>query len=229
MSTATQRTQLRKSLLQLSSLLLLALLSMALLAQFAVWSLQRAHVEGDRETARLMAALDASRLAQVQFKRQVQEWKNILLRGADPLQRSRYYDQFSGAEVQVSRALDEVTRQLDALGIHAHDATLGEVRNRHRVMGEEYRAALTAVSGGRWAPFVADRAVRGLDRPLDALIDRLALQIVEEARGRSVRLDQSMRERYELLRYGLWIAIACALLAVSALLLKSLRDLGKNS
>ena len=65
MSTAAERSQLRKSLLQLSSLLLLALLSLALLAQFAVWSLQRAHVRSDQDAAHLVAALDASRQVQV--------------------------------------------------------------------------------------------------------------------------------------------------------------------
>ncbi len=228
MSTATERIQLRNSLLQLSSLLLLSVLTLALVAQFAVWSLQRAHVQGNREASGLVAALDASRLAQVQFKRQVQEWKNILLRGDDPRQRSQYYDRFSGAEQQVALALEEVGRQLNGLGIQDHDAALAEVRRRHGVLGEDYRAALTAVSGGRWAPFDADRAVRGLDRPLDASIDRLAQQIVEESRSRRVARERAMQQRYAALRFGLWTAIALGLLLVGALLLKTFRDLGKT-
>jgi hypothetical protein len=224
--TAAERIQLRKSLLQLSSLLLLALLSLALMAQFAVWSLQRAHVRSDRESAHLVAALDASRQTQVQFKRQVQEWKNLLLRGEDPLQRSRYYEAFSGAEARVRAALEAVAVQLHALDDRDHDAVLQSIREQHTALGEHYRAALTSVSGGRWAPFDSDQAVRGMDRPLDTAIDNLANTLLSESVERTAQDQTAMARRYEALRFGLWTAIAAGLGLVGALLWRSLRTLG---
>ena len=226
MSTAAERSQLRKSLLQLSSLLLLALLSLALLAQFAVWSLQRAPVRSDQDAAHLVAALDASRQVQVQFKRQVQEWKNVLLRGADPVERARYFEAFSGAEQRVSESLGEVATQLDALGEQGYDEAIATVRRQHAALGEQYRTAMKASAGGVWDPFQSDRAVRGLDRPIDTAIDSMAASILQESVARSARQQAEKQRRYEALRFGLWTAIGAALLLVGMLLWGALRALG---
>ena len=224
--TAVERTQLRKSLLQLASLLLLTLLSLALMAQFAVWSLQRAHHRSETQSAHVVAALDASRQAQVQFKRQVQEWKNVLLRGADPAMRSHYYDAFSGAELRTARALGEVQTQLQSIGDDDHAAALREILEAHRRLGEQYRQALADASGGRWSPFESDQRVHGLDRPLDALIDRLAGVLREELQTRTAQQEAAMESRYRALRFGLWVAIVVGLVLVGSLLWRALRALG---
>lgn len=224
--TAADRTSLRKSLLQLSSLLLLTLVSLALMAQFAVWSLQRAHVRSSAEAAQLVAALDASREAQVQFKRQVQEWKNILLRGDDTLQRSRYYEAFSGAGNRFDDAIGQVAALLHGIDHHAYDSLLSAIREQHAVLGNRYRAALAAASGGQWAPFDSDRAVRGIDRPLDAAIDQLAASLLRESREQAARQQIAMERRYHALRFALWTAIVAALLLIGALLWRSLRTIG---
>lgn len=41
------------------------------------------------------ASVDAARTAQVEFKKQVQEWKNIMLRGNDPVAFEKYKQSFS--------------------------------------------------------------------------------------------------------------------------------------
>lgn len=226
MNTVAERSGLRRSLLQLASLLLLTLLSLALMAQFAVWSLQRAHDRTVVESAHVVAALDASRLAQVQFKRQVQEWKNLLLRGADPLERARYHDAFRGAGDRVEEALDVTARHLNALGDHDHDAALSAIREAHARLGEQYHAALLDVSGGHWSPFEADRAVRGLDRPLDSSIDQLANMLLAESNRRAALQQTAMDRRYHALRYGLWVTITAGLVLVGSLLWSALRSLG---
>ena len=87
--------------MQVASVMLLTLLSVTLLALFSVWSLQQGYQRNTREVAELVSALDTSRQAQVHFKRQVQEWKNILLRGDFPVARARYFNAFESAEGDV--------------------------------------------------------------------------------------------------------------------------------
>jgi len=215
---AAERNQLRKSLMQVASLLLLTLLSVALLALFSVWSLQRAHQRNDQEVAQLVSALDASRQAQVQFKRQVQEWKNILLRGDYPVARARYFDAFANAEGEVQAALGKVHEVLITAGDSRYDIQLKDLRQEHLLLGEQYRAALINASGGRWAPFESDLAVRGIDRPLDRNIDQLAAGLVQEMQDRSKSLDASFQRRFEALRSALWVAMVASLLLVGVLL-----------
>lgn len=215
-SNAADRSLLRKSLLQVASLLLLTLLSLALLALFSVWSLQRAYQRNEREVTQLFTALDASRQAQVEFKRQVQEWKNLLLRGEEPTTRVRYFNAFTNAEQTVDNALASVDQ---VLGENSrYSARLTELRRRHALLGEQYRAALTAASGGRWAPFASDLAVRGIDRPLDQDIDRLAADFLRDFRERNATLNQSIEQRYQALQTALWTAMVASLLLVGLLL-----------
>ena len=215
---AAERNQLRKSLMQVASLLLLTLLSVALLALFSVWSLQRAHQRNDGEMAQLVAALDASRQAQVQFKRQVQEWKNVLLRGDYPVARARYFNAFANAEGEVQAALTKVDKALGTVRNSRYHTQLADLRREHLWLGEQYRAALIEASGGRWAPFESDLAVRGIDRPLDRNIDQLAAGLVQEMQNRSKSLDASFQRRFEALRSALWVAMVASLLLVGVLL-----------
>jgi len=219
---AAERNQLRKSLMQVASLLLLSLLSVALLALFSVWSLQRAHQRSEQEITQLVSALDASRQAQVQFKRQVQEWKNVLLRGDYPVARARYFNAFASAEDEVQTALAKVDEVLRAAGDTRYDTQLKGLRREHLHLGEQYRAALIDASGGRWAPFDSDLAVRGIDRPLDRNIDQLATGLMQEMHDRSQLLDASFQRRFEALRSALWVAMVASLLLVGVLLWRML-------
>lgn len=221
---AAERNQLRKSLLQLASLLLLTLLSVTLLALFSVWSLQRAHQRNDGEVAQLVSALDASRQAQVQFKRQVQEWKNILLRGEYPIARSRYFNAFANAEGEVSQALAKVDELLARSDEHRFHQRLTELRREHEGLGEQYRAALTAATGGHWNPFESDLAVRGIDRPLDREIDALAADLLEESRERGKVLNLEIQRRYHALQSALWVAMVASLLLIGVLLWRVLTE-----
>lgn len=215
---AAERALLRKSLMQVASVMLLTLLSVTLLALFSVWSLQQAYQRNTREVAEVVSALDTSRQAQVHFKRQVQEWKNILLRGDFPVARARYFNAFESAEVDVGAALIKVDEILIAAGERRYHDRLMQMQQDHLVLGEKYRSALLDVSGGLWAPFESDLAVRGIDRPLNKAIDDLAAELLSESQTRSKALDEANALRYQALRYALWATMLVSLLLVGGML-----------
>jgi methyl-accepting chemotaxis protein len=215
---AAERADLRKSLMQVASVMLLTLLSVTLLALFSVWSLQQSYQRNTREVAELVSALDTSRQAQVNFKRQVQDWKNILLRGDFPVARARYFNAFESAEGDVYAALTQVDEILVAAGERDYHDRLMQMQLDHSVLGEKYRSAMLDVSGGRWAPFESDLAVRGIDRPLNKAIDNLAAELLSESQTRSKVLNDAISTRYQALRYALWTTMLVSLLLVGGML-----------
>jgi len=109
--------------------------------------------------------------AEVAFKRQVQEWKNVLLRGHDPVDLAAYVDAFEQQEQRVQ----------EGLAAYAHGASTAENRAEvqrlqrlHEHLGEQYHQALQVYrSGGPDPALRTDRLVRGQDRPLAAALATL--------------------------------------------------------
>jgi len=114
------------------------------------------------------------RVLQVNFKKQVQAWKDILLRGKDDAALSKYENEF---HAQASR-VDESAAALAGL-VHDEQARGGLVSfaQEHHVLDNQYEAALTDYKASR--DFAsADAALKGKDRPptdsLDQVADRLS-------------------------------------------------------
>ena len=96
-----------------------------------------------------------------QFKTQVQEWKNTLLRGQQPEQLDKYWKAFQDSE-------RDVAQEARALGAKLPDgpskALMDQFTDAHAKMGQDYRAAFDKfVASGHQAP-VGDAAVKGMDR-----------------------------------------------------------------
>jgi PAS domain-containing protein len=114
----------------------------------------------------------------VRFKKQVQEWKNILLRGQDPALFDQYLAQFENEE-QNTRA--SMQRLIELLGenLPARE-TAGQFLEAHTQLGEEYRLALGQHRlRDEGASLGVDERVRGIDRQPTDLLDK----VVEAARA----------------------------------------------
>ncbi len=134
----------------------------------------------DRYSALLSQEVRARRLAlttQVAFKTQVQEWKNVLLRGYQPENLSKYSASFHEEEAKVRGKADTLA-QLVA-GDSLAERLAKDFVAAHTAMGEKYAAALTTFANGKGLdPVSADAEVKGQDRAptdlLSALSDRLS-------------------------------------------------------
>jgi methyl-accepting chemotaxis protein len=101
--------------------------------------------------------------ASVAFKQQVQEWKNVLLRGKDAAALDRHWKAFGEAERQVGIELK------DARAGTPHDEVRGLLESaiaQHKADGEGYRAGFERFKASNADPFAADKAVIGIDRKL---------------------------------------------------------------
>ena len=122
--------------------------------------------------------LQASQLvdqANLQFKIQVQEWKNVLLRGKQPADRDKFWGQFEEQERQVQDTLGRMSGMagLDA----ANKAQVDKLRDEHRALGVAYRKGRDAFAAAGGDPVAGDQAVKGVDRATSDQMSELVVNL----------------------------------------------------
>ncbi len=166
-------------------------------------------------SAKAMQAVDTARSAQVHFKKQVQEWKNILIRGNDPALFEKYRNKFFAEETKVREILAELRGQLQADGadVSAVDSLLAE----HETLGRKYRDALRSYDPQRLDSFqVVDRQVRGIDRAPTREMDRLVESIHTQSTDQLSRMDRFLAADNEQIRRLFLVAAVVFLVLIVA-------------
>ena len=114
---------------------------------------------------------DSARQMQVKFKIQVQEWKDVLLRGHDADSLKKYPQAFQENENAVRKMAETLSAEAPDPKIRA---LTDEFARAHVEMGNRYASALHAFveAKGRNA-CDADKMVKGQDRAPTALVDKI--------------------------------------------------------
>ncbi|MEG1768759.1 MAG: methyl-accepting chemotaxis protein [Comamonas sp.] len=124
------------------------------------------------------------------FKTQVQEWKNVLVRGKDPKALDRHWSAFN----QLSRDVDQGSRKLIA-GLPVGEArTLVEkFAASHGAMAQSYQRGFEAFKAADFDPTAGDAAVQGIDREPARLLDESRDKIAADSVAQSLRADSGAR------------------------------------
>jgi methyl-accepting chemotaxis protein len=149
---------------------------------------------------------EAARVVQVEFKKQVQEWKDILLRGQNPDDLASYTKQFHEREATVKAEARELAAGVEDPQIRQ---TLNDFLETHDTLSAQYESSYAVFVAGNFDYKAADKLMRGRDRaPTDlfdkvvaALNQRVAAQVAQH------RADAARQRDLALL-------LAAALLAV---------------
>ena len=115
--------------------------------------------------------MDARDLA-TNFKIQVQEWKNVLIRGHDPKQLNKYWSKFEKQEALVQ---EQAKQLVDLLYEYPEVASiLSEFLSAHKKMGVAYRSGLNEFKLQGFDHKAGDKAVSGIGRAPTKLITNAA-------------------------------------------------------
>ncbi|MGE4473575.1 MAG: methyl-accepting chemotaxis protein [Sulfuricurvum sp.] len=148
---------------------LIGMLLVVTIAMVSYGSILDTSIESSQKT---LKQIDTARSIQVAFKKQVQEWKNILLRGEKPEKYEKYLKNFIKQE-------ETVQQEIKALKLITENpkivAMIDDFAKAHTVLGKEYRQGLSAFDNATSEKYkVGDKAVDGIDRAptdkLDALV-----------------------------------------------------------
>jgi len=159
----------------------LALILVTALACFSFLSngmqAYRGLLEGPLEASSL---IDSTNL---NFKTQVQEWKNVLLRGSDKAQLDKYWGQFEAQERKVQDLLGQLSELANT--DRALKSKVDALRSEHQTLGANYRKGRDAFIAAGGDAAVGDKAVSGIDRntaqQMEALSSELHKQSLEQA------------------------------------------------
>jgi methyl-accepting chemotaxis protein len=126
-------------------------------------------VSGFRKSEIITENMNWARNAQVHFKKQVQEWKNILLRGQDPELFEKYRRAFQKEETAVMDALFTLKKYFKKVDFET--VIIDDVLKVHADLGRKYRKALEQYDPNKpLTAFEVDKIVRGIDRePTDKM------------------------------------------------------------
>lgn len=132
---------------------------------------QRLH-KSVQEGQIMAKSIDTARLAQVHFKKQVQEWKNILLRG----QEKNLFEKHLKAFNEENRKTSEYLKSLLKITSDAQMSIpqIAGVIHRHEELEKRYREALARYKSiNTTNASLIDKSIRGIDRDLTDEIDAI--------------------------------------------------------
>nr|BFD43793.1 methyl-accepting chemotaxis protein [Pseudomonas sp. FFPRI_1] len=179
---------LQKSLrAQVLALLSGSLLAMLLIA-LASFHLLSGGVQNYREL--IEGPLHSSQLideANLQFKSQVQEWKNVLLRGKQPQEMNKYWQQFEDRQRDVQNILGQLaqTPGLDS----TLKSRVQRLAEEHRLLGASYQKGRDAYVAAGADPSAGDGAVKGVDRATSEQMSELVSELRKHGDQQSLQIS----------------------------------------
>jgi hypothetical protein len=222
------KIELRRAITSSAFTMIALVVVIGLFTLFSIWSINRAWTAGTMETAELQ---DLSRVAldsQVNFKVQIQEWKNVLLRGDQSDLLEKHLISFRSQSQKTDEELARVAAGATKLGFNDEAQQAGALGKEHAVLTQRYEAALAEERGTSKTitPDMAsliDKSVRGADRVLEAGISKLSADIVAVSDERRNALLMQMQDRYGSLRLFILGVIGVSLVITAYALSSALR------
>ncbi|WP_374683675.1 methyl-accepting chemotaxis protein [Accumulibacter sp.] len=210
--------------------LLLAAVTAVLLAALGgtgIYSMRHmaGEIRDDIEAAKVeRTLLIAIESAHSHFKTQVQEWKNILIRGGDPASFDKYLAQFTAEEKEVQTLLTAAAAAMKERAIATAD--VDKLLADHREMGGRYREALKLYfQDDKAAAQAVDRMVKGMDRVTAEGMEKAVADVEQLSAERMAAQSASAEASYEKARDAFAVLVLFGLLLAGTLSFVIQRDI----
>ena len=166
--------------------------------------------------------------ANIHFKTQVQEWKNILIRGDAPDAFAQYRKSYQESERQTQQELQTSLKEMKESG-HPRVAEIEAVIKLHSELSALYTRQISAwdVNDPNNTQR-ADRALRGLDRPATEAMNALVEGMEKDERSRIENQLEAARALYIETRNAFVIILLVAVSIVGALIFTTTRSINRK-
>ncbi len=153
--------------------------------------------------------------AHIVFKTQVQEWKNVLIRGNDTKSYEKYSSRFLASSDEVQALLTSAIEKSTQLNINT--TTLVNVKKEHQALKKSYQSALeTFDSSDQLTGKKVDKRVSGVDRPASKGMTDLANTTEDYFTDLIKATNDKMEAEYESAQLSLtWFVLIGAVIVLS--------------
>jgi methyl-accepting chemotaxis protein len=217
-------TSARPNLLPTAAFVSLLVLVLGATGLFTLYYTNTRAIAGVTRVQALDDVLIQSVRARTSFKTQVQEWKNILLRGRNPADFATYRERFEKEESNVRETLLALGHDFPDLDyVAAPKLDTASLIAEHKELAEKYRAALASFDpSSPDSTFHVDTLARGIDRKLSDELDALAASFEQASQAEIKALAAESASRYATMRrvtliigalavlVSLWLAFAAS-------------------
>lgn len=217
--------EIRQKLILLVAFALAMLLALGGFAWYQAAKGHQSLLDAQGRHRQILQVVDRARSAQVHFKMQVQEWKDLLLRGKDQEAYEKYLKGFGAQGKQVVEHLGELKKAASELGI-ADELKLDEVLSTFAKLEPAYLDALKQYDRGASDPAsVVDKAVKGIDRAPTASIEVIVNKVDDIAKGLAEKETAEANARYAETKLGITLFAIGAFAITGMLALIILRSI----
>lgn len=144
----------------------------------------------------------------VDFKEQIQEWKNTILRGRDPARLEKHWSAFVARETEIRERGTQLGKRL-AEGKSRELVT--QFDRAHEAMGQGYRRGFEAFKAADFDPTAGDRVVAGVDREPARLLQEAARLIAADTATVSAQTAAAASRAATLSYVLMFAAFVCGL------------------
>lgn len=181
----------RRSIFSWGNLARLAVTAGFFLWFYLIWS-SIANLDGQLKSITVQFA--AAHDLQVEYKTEIQEWKNLLLRSNSQASLEKNWHAF---ERQYQKVADAATEGMLHSDVRAINVKLAAFIEAHRTNYELYKKSSGILARNGFDVRSADASVSGIDRPLLEILDAADVEMQAEKNNINQRLIAKARNRIE--------------------------------
>ena len=186
----------------LAGFLIVVMIVMGLTALRILGSSNTAETEALNRAAVMTSAVDTARLAQVEFKKQIQEWKNILLRGNEPEAYEKHTQAFKKEAGVSQTALNQLKNQFTKMGLDLQ--LVNDTLKAHDELGVKYLEALKQYDpADKHSAHEVDGLVKGMDRAPTEKFDQIVAYVLAQAAQATSKAESDAAAAYSAAR--MWL------------------------
>jgi len=213
-------------------LVLFMLVFMIGMGSFTFYSLNSTSKQGQNNVLtvnKYIDLVDNSRSIQVTFKKQVQAWKDLLLRGLDQSKYNTYLDQFTSYNKEVMTGLTTLKTSMLSLGMDG--ALVDKVSTELDQLDTNYNIALKSYDKNNKDSYkIVDTLVAGMDKPPTNAMDTLVKSIRDKSTSEITSMNLATKNKNKQLELYLVIIIvisACLIILLTFMTLRTYKNIEK--